>query len=89
MLNPFSLVNDTEGKVKLIIDKRITEAKSVNFHPMQNDALIEISNKDFIKFIENIGKKAEILDFNDLKKDSIKKPLNKQMRKSSQDNIEK
>lgn len=41
----FSIVNDTENKVKLVIDERLmNDFEYVAFHPMQNDATTAITN---------------------------------------------
>jgi len=56
--------------VKLLFDKKLSEAKSLTFHPMQNDALTEISTEDFMKFLGAIGKAPTILDFEKLKKEA-------------------
>ncbi len=52
------------------MDKRLYEAKSLTFHPMQNDALTEISTEDFKKFLAAIGKTANVVDFAQLKKEA-------------------
>ncbi len=62
-------MNDAGNKVKLIVDKRVFEAKSLTFHPMQNDALTEISTEDFKKFLKAINKEAQTVDFAQLKKE--------------------
>ena len=67
-MNPFALANDKDNKIKLVIDKKMFEAKSLTFHPMQNDALTELSTEDFKKFLQNIGKVPIIVDFSQLKK---------------------
>ena len=45
-VNMFSLLNDKDKKVKFIIDKRLTEATWVGYHPMDNTATTSISNTD-------------------------------------------
>jgi hypothetical protein len=39
----------------------------VTFHPMQNDALTEISGDDFKRFLEAVGKGGVVVDFGQLK----------------------
>lgn len=53
-----------------MVDKRVFEAKTVTFHPMQNDALIEVSVEDLKKFLKAIGKTEVVVDFEQLKKDA-------------------
>lgn len=51
-VNLFSLMNDKDKKVKLIIDKRLMEATWVGYHPMDNTATVSISKADQDKVIE-------------------------------------
>lgn len=59
----FSVLNDTEGRVTLIIDKALTEHSLVNFHPLKNDATTAISSSDMIKFAKAVGHDPIIMDF--------------------------
>lgn len=70
-VNPFALANDKENKVKVIVDKKMYGAKTLTFHPMQNDALTEISVEDFKKFLKEIGKTEIIIDFAQIKNGMI------------------
>jgi len=56
----FSVMNDKSATVKLIIDKTLTEANVVNFHPLLNDATTAISSADMIKFAKATLKTARI-----------------------------
>jgi Ala-tRNA(Pro) deacylase len=63
-VNLYSIVNDTEKKIELIVDKRIIdEFEFVGFHPMVNTATTAIRTKDVAKIIELSGHKLIILDF--------------------------
>lgn len=47
-VNAFSIVNDKEKKVKLIIDSRVlSEIDLVGFHPMTNTATSYLKKADF------------------------------------------
>lgn len=62
--NLFGIVNDSEKKIELIVDKRLVdECAFVGFHPMVNCATTAIHSKDIHKIIELSGHKATILDF--------------------------
>jgi len=39
-VNLFSIVNDSDEKVKLIIDKKINEASHIGIHPMINTSTV-------------------------------------------------
>jgi len=62
-------VNDKTNEVKLIVDKKVFEAKTIIFPPMQNNAHTEISIEDLKKFLKTIGKVETVVDFEQLKKD--------------------
>lgn len=57
-VNPFSLVNDKDNKVKnVVIDKKLIENHEFfAFHPMENTETVEISKKDFMSYLKNIGR---------------------------------
>ena len=67
-MNPFALVNDKDNKVNVFVDKRAFEATNLTFHPMENNASIEIATEDFKHFLNMIGKSPIIVDFLSLKK---------------------
>ena len=52
-VTPFGLINDIEHHVILFIDKKLSSAEKLSFHPCINTASLIISKEDFIKFIEH------------------------------------
>ena len=62
----FSIVNDVDNQVKLIVDKRLwDDFEYVGFHPMVNTATTSISREDMKKVIELSGHEPTIIDFSD------------------------
>lgn len=61
-VNPFCIMNDTSMNVQIILDADMMKAEIVNYHPMNNAMTIGISPADLIKFIEDTGHTAKILD---------------------------
>jgi len=59
----FSIINDVDGDVTLIIDQRLTEHELVNFHPLLNNATTAITSQDMIKFAKATGHDPIVLDF--------------------------
>lgn len=58
-INPFSLINDKENKVKLIIDEKLMGFENWAFHPMDNSASLELHRDELLKkYLEKIGKPA-------------------------------
>lgn len=48
-VSPMGLMNDTENKVRLIIDKDLTSEPFVGCHPCRNTATLKISMKDLLE----------------------------------------
>jgi len=70
-VNPFALYNDPEHKVKLLIDQTLEGEEYWAFHPMSCEAMVEITQVDFKKFLTLVGVEAV---FYDLTKEVIKRP---------------
>ncbi|MBS0386437.1 MAG: prolyl-tRNA synthetase associated domain-containing protein [Proteobacteria bacterium] len=51
----FALINDGEGKVRLILDEGLFAHDLVNFHPLSNDATTAVSPADMLKFARATG----------------------------------
>ena len=63
-LSLFSIVNDVNKEVKLVIDKRLwNDFDYVGFHPMVNTATVAISRDDMHKVVELSGHEPVIMDF--------------------------
>lgn len=65
-VNYFSMINDVEKKVKVVIDKRLAEAEWMSFHPMDNTGSTAINKEGLMKLKELAGRddtNYEILDF--------------------------
>jgi Ala-tRNA(Pro) deacylase len=65
-VSAFALMNDTEKRVRFVLDKALTDHDPVNFHPLSNDATTAVSCDDLIRFAEATGHPVEIFDFNTL-----------------------
>ena len=64
----FSILNDTENQVTLILDAALLNHDIVNFHPLLNDATTAISSADMIAFAKATGHEPVILNFAELNK---------------------
>lgn len=57
-VTPYTIFNDTENKVKIILGWEITEADDdtlLNFHPCRNTATISIHKKDVLRILEKMN----------------------------------
>ncbi|CAM5600617.1 Ala-tRNA(Pro) deacylase [Aquamicrobium terrae] len=57
----FGLVNDTQGRVKAVLDAALMENAVINAHPLTNEATSSIAAADLLKFIEATGHHPVIL----------------------------
>jgi Ala-tRNA(Pro) deacylase len=54
-VTPFALFNDREGKVRIILDKRMREVKTVSAHPLINTMTTTITMADLLKLFNHSG----------------------------------
>ncbi len=59
----FSILNDPERIVTLVLDEALFEQDPVNFHPLKNDATTAISPADMLKFVRSLGREPIRLAF--------------------------
>jgi Ala-tRNA(Pro) deacylase len=57
----FGLINDTAGRVKLVLDAALMEHEIINAHPLTNEATTSISRQDLIAFSKATGHEPVIL----------------------------
>lgn len=60
-VSPFSLINDEQAKVNLIIDRQVWESEFVGFHPNINTQTLELTKQDFHKYINSLKNKLIII----------------------------
>jgi len=60
-VSPFGLINDIKKEIQVVIDKDLKKFDRINFHPNVNTATIEISFKDFEKFLNWCGNRVHFL----------------------------
>jgi len=61
-VTPFALINDSQGQVRVAIDKAVLEQDPVNCHPLSNDMTTAIAPQDLLVFLERSGHKPLLLD---------------------------
>jgi Ala-tRNA(Pro) deacylase len=57
------LINDTERRVRLVLDAGLAASDPVNFHPLVNTATSAISQADFRRFLAALGVEPLVVDF--------------------------
>ena len=57
----FAPMNDTENKVKVIIDEPLLRYNQINCHPLTNEATTTIEKEDLLRFLEHVNHAPEIV----------------------------
>lgn len=57
----FGAINDTAGKVRVVIDEPLLAHGVVNAHPLTNEATTSITADDLLRFLQATGHEAVIL----------------------------
>lgn len=61
----FSIINDPDQKVTLILDKALFDDPHVNFHPLENTSTTRLSTDDMLRFISAMNREPILIDFCD------------------------
>ncbi|EJO5347604.1 prolyl-tRNA synthetase associated domain-containing protein [Clostridium botulinum] len=51
-VTPFGLINNSDKKVKVLLDKDLKKDGKINFHPNTNTATLTVNYNDFCKFLK-------------------------------------
>jgi Ala-tRNA(Pro) deacylase len=54
-VTPFGVINDTQGRVSVVLDAAMMEHKTLNYHPLVNTMTTSIERDDLVKFLESTG----------------------------------
>ncbi len=61
-VTPLAAVNDTAGRVKVVLDRAVATAARVCCHPLVNSATVALSSADLIRFLRAIDHDPLIAD---------------------------
>ena len=59
----FALINDTQHRVRFVLDRVLAEAERVNFHPLTNTATTGVAQDGLRRFLSSVGVTPMIVDF--------------------------
>ena len=65
-VTPFGVINDTEGKVQMVLDKALLDCDPINAHPLVNDMTVAVSPAGLLRFLEAAGHPPQVLDLDTL-----------------------
>ena len=54
-VTPFGAINDTQGRVTVVLDARMMEHETLNYHPLVNTMTTSIKRDDLVKFLQSTG----------------------------------
>jgi Ala-tRNA(Pro) deacylase len=54
-VTPFGVINDTEGRVTVVLDAAMMEHETLNYHPLVNIMTTSIGREDLVKFLQSTG----------------------------------
>jgi Ala-tRNA(Pro) deacylase len=54
-VTPFGAINDTQGRVIVILDADMMAHPTLNYHPLENTMTTSIGRDDLVKFLESTG----------------------------------
>ena len=61
-VTPFALINDTEGRVRVVLDKEMMDLDLLNYHPLTNDMTTAIRPDDLLRFIRDTGREPDVVE---------------------------
>jgi len=73
-VTPFSLINDHDLRVSVVLDADMMDHELLNFHPLVNNATTAVSRDDLLKFIADCGHEPAILHVGDAGSDAGASP---------------
>ncbi len=59
-VTPFGAINDTQGRVTVVLDAAMMEHDTLNFHPLVNVMTTAILRDDLVKFLRSTGHEPRI-----------------------------
>ncbi len=54
-VTPFGAINDTAGRVTVVLDADMMAHETLNYHPLDNTMTTSIARADLVKFLESTG----------------------------------
>lgn len=64
-VSPLAVVNDTGGRVAVVLDQRLLELPLLNFHPLRNDRTTTMASADLLKFLEAVDHPPQMIHLPD------------------------
>ncbi|TDI42919.1 MAG: prolyl-tRNA synthetase associated domain-containing protein [Acidobacteria bacterium] len=62
-VTPFAVINDTEQRVQVVLDRAMLDVDLLNYHPLENDRTTAIAPGDLLRFLEASDHAPRLLEF--------------------------
>ncbi|MHA1189572.1 MAG: prolyl-tRNA synthetase associated domain-containing protein [Alphaproteobacteria bacterium] len=62
-VTPFAAINDSDGRVTIILDEALMAHDVINFHPLENTATTSIRRDDLVIFLKATGHEPLVVAF--------------------------
>jgi Ala-tRNA(Pro) deacylase len=62
-VTPFSVINDHQGRVTIVVDRLLLTSQTVNFHPLVNTMTTSICGSDLLVFLQSVDHEPIIEQF--------------------------
>ena len=59
-VTPFGAINDTQGRVTVVLDSAMMEHATLNYHPLVNTMTTSVKREDLVKFLQATGHNPRI-----------------------------
>jgi Ala-tRNA(Pro) deacylase len=60
-VTPFGLINDTAGRVNVVLDATMMSHELLNYHPLENTATTTIRAQDLLAFVRACGHEPRVV----------------------------
>lgn len=60
-VTPFGAINDTDGRVNVVLDAAMMQHATLNYHPLTNRMTTAIARDDLVKFLRATGHEPRIV----------------------------
>jgi Ala-tRNA(Pro) deacylase len=60
-VTPFGLLNDTQRRIRVVLDAAMMREEWLNYHPLSNDATTTIRAADLLRFLRACGHEPSIV----------------------------
>lgn len=70
-VTPFAAINDTTGRVTVVLDSRLLEHERINVHPLVNTMTTGVSRDDLLRFLRATGHEPLAIAVGEARQDAV------------------